>query len=76
MPGDALMQLRAVNQLMDLMDAYDEEEAEIRAQRRRRIWVSKWLLIRDNPRYITIKLYQKCDGNVNLSKKLQLHHPI
>ena len=76
MPGDALMQLRAINQLMDLMDAYDEEEAEIRAQRRRRIWVSKWLLIRDNPRYITIKLCHKCDENVNLSKKLQLHHPI
>ena len=73
MPGDALMQLRAINQLMDLMDAYDEEEAEIRAQRRRRIWVSKWLLIRDNPRYITIKLCQKCDGNVNLSKKITPH---
>ena len=65
----ALVQLRAMSQVMELMDAYDEEDEQNRARKRRTLWVKKWLLIRDNPRYITIKLCQNCDEKVNWPKK-------
>ena len=66
---NALLQMRAVSQMMDMMDAFDEEEERYRARKRRSTWVKQWLKIRDNPRYRIIALWQICDGNVKLIKK-------
>ena len=68
---NGLQQLRAVSQMMDIMDAFDEEERQYRARKRRCAWVKQWLTLRDNPRYKIAKLWQKCDGNVKVIKKIQ-----
>ena len=59
-----MAQLGALSQMMDVMDAFDEEERQERQDkaRRRTVWVKDWLLIRDNPRYITLQL--NCGKNV------------
>ena len=54
---NGLPQLRAVVQIMDIMDAFDEEENDYRARRRRSVWMKQWLTLRDNPRYKLIKLW-------------------
>ena len=54
---NAVQQLRAARQLMDVMEAFEEEERQHRAHKRRCAWVKQWLTVRDNPRYETIELW-------------------
>ena len=72
---NALQQLRAVSQMMDIMDEIDEQERQYRAKKRRCAWVKQWMTLRDNPRYIIVTLWQKCDGNKKLTKKIDLIPP-
>ena len=48
---NALRQLGAMGQAMDVMDQLDEEDRQTRPRKRRSVWVKDWLLIRDNPTY-------------------------
>ena len=66
---NALLQMRAASQMMDIMDAFDEEEERYRERKRRSTWVKQWLTIRENPRYRIITMWHLCDGKVTLIKK-------
>ena len=53
---DAAQQLGALGELMDVMDAFDDEDRQNRAKKKRAMRTKPWLLLRDNPRYIMIKM--------------------
>ena len=52
---DAAQQLGALGELMDVMDAFDNENRQDKVKKRS-LRSKPWLVLRDNPRYKTVKL--------------------